>query len=125
VLKEVNNLWQRVIEDRCRDYIYELESSDEAGELQQLVKELAAWLRNSPHVAEIFFQIDDEMREAESDMDDSLLTGASDEVLAVYIGHWQRARINREARTEIRKIALPAEGIEPTTSSLQNWRSTN
>jgi hypothetical protein len=104
VLKEVNNLWQRVIEDRCRDYIYELESSDEAGELRQLVQNLVAWLLNSPNVAEIFFQIDEEMREAESDIDDSLLTDASDEVLAAYICHWQRARINREARAEIRNV---------------------
>lgn len=104
MLREVNSLWQRVIEDRCRDYIYELESSDEAGELGGLVQNIVAWLLNSPNVAEIFFQIDNEMREAESDIDDSLLTDASDEVLAAYICHWRRARINREARAQIRNV---------------------
>jgi hypothetical protein len=104
VLKEVNNLWQRVIEDRCRDYIYELESSDEAGELRRLVQNIVAWLLKFPNVAEVFIQIDNEIREAESDIDDSLLTEASDEVLAAYICNWRRARLNREARAEIRNV---------------------
>jgi hypothetical protein len=106
VLKLLSKLEQRVIEERCRECIYELESSDEADELRQLVQNLVVWLRNSPHVAEIFFQIDDEMREAESDIDDSILNDASADVLAAYIDHWQRAEINRDARAEIRRVCL-------------------
>lgn len=99
---EGSDLWRRAIEDRCRDRIYDIESSDDDADLRREVRKIVAWLGSSPAVAEIFLQIDNEMRETESNIDDSLLADASDELLAAYICGWRRARVNREARDLLR-----------------------
>lgn len=100
--KEVKPLWERVIEDRCRDLILELESTDDHTELEKLVHKVVAWLRDSPKITEIFLRVDSDIEDESSGVEERFLAGASQEVAAAYVRHWRQHCINREARAYIR-----------------------
>ena len=57
------------------------------------------------------------------------IVGAETEKRNVSLSRYRRNRLRRTARTRVERhrtdMVEPGAGIEPATSSLQNWRSTN
>jgi hypothetical protein len=92
---------QRAIYCRCRDWIFELESTDDECELVRLVHNIVENVRVSTEVAKRLFQVEAEMRRAEFRPPTGLLKGATEEERAIYICLLRRHVINREARDHI------------------------
>ena len=98
---EEKSLWERMIEDRCREWIYELESTDDDVQLTELVERIVARLSGSPKAMSIFLEVEAEMRRTELGAGERLLANATLKELVALVGQWRRGAITRQARDHI------------------------
>jgi hypothetical protein len=100
--KRVKPSRERSIEDRCRLWIYQIESTDDLTQLTELVHRIVAIVQRSPKIAAAFLAVETGLRQSEGNIEARVLAQASDEELAAFIYHSRRNGINREARDHIR-----------------------